>query len=117
MRKNDWKLAAAVLVLAAAFYLVNTFFLHGDGSTVTVTVDGREFGTYSLDKEQEIAINKTNRLVIKDGKADMIWADCPDKLCVHQKAINRDGETIVCLPNKVVAEVRGGERELDAVAN
>lgn len=118
MKKNDWKLAAAVLIIAVAFYLVNTFLVHKGGSTVTVKVKGKEFGTYSLSKDQEIDINGTNRLVIKDGKADMTWADCPDKLCVHQKAIDRDKETIVCLPNKVVAEVHSDEEsDLDAVAN
>lgn len=118
MKKNDWRLAALVLVIAAVFYLINTFLVHDNGSTVTVKVDGEVFGTYSLDEEREIDIGGTNRLVIRDGKADMTWADCPDKLCVHQKAIGRDGETIVCLPNKVVAEVHGPDGDgLDAVAN
>ena len=46
------------------------------------------------------------------------FADCPDKLCVHQKAVSRDGESIICLPNKVVVSIEGGEdREMDAVAN
>ena len=39
----------------------------------------------------------------------MISADCPDKLCVNQHAISSNGETIVCLPNKVVVEVEDGE--------
>ena len=59
----------------------------------------------------------TNLLVIKDGKADVTEADCPDKLCVHQKAISKTNETIVCLPNKVVVQVIGaGESELDSIA-
>ena len=54
--------------------------------------------------------------MIEDGKADMVWADCPDKLCVNQKAISREGESIICLPNKVViSSVGGEEREVDAV--
>ena len=45
-------------------------------------------------------------------------ADCPDLLCVHQKAISKEGESIICLPNKVVVTIRGGEEtELDAVTN
>ena len=50
-----------------------------------------------------------NTLVIENGKADMISADCPDKLCVKQHAISSNGETIVCLPNKVVVEIEDGE--------
>ena len=48
-------------------------------------------------------------VTIENGKADMISADCPDKLCVNQHAISSNGETIVCLPNKVVVEVEDGE--------
>ena len=31
-------------------------------------------------------------------------ADCPDHLCLKQKAVDSTGGTIVCLPNKVVIE-------------
>ena len=44
-------------------------------------------------------------LVISDGKADMESADCPNQICVHHGAISHTGETIVCLPNRVVIEV------------
>ena len=48
----------------------------------------------------------------------MTDADCPDQLCVHQKAASKNHESIICLPNKVVVEVDGSEeREFDAVAN
>ena len=103
--------------IAAGFYLT-----HQDtGASVEVTVDGAIYGTYPLDVDKEIPIQKdgktTNLLVIKDGKADVTEADCPDKLCVHQKAISKTNETIVCLPNKVVVQVIGaGESELDSIA-
>ena len=52
------------------------------------------------------------------GKAKMTDADCPDQLCVHQKAASKNHESIICLPNKVVVEVDGSEEsEFDAVAN
>jgi len=49
--------------------------------------------------------------VIRDGKADMKEADCPDKLCVHQKAISAENESIVCLPNRVVVTVTNSKKE------
>ena len=117
MKKNDWILAGAVLAAALIFYLVNSFVVHKEGDVVVVTVEGEVFGTYPLDEDQEIDINGTNHLSIQDGRADMTQADCPDKLCVHQNAISRDRETIVCLPNQVVAEVSGGEEEeLDSIS-
>ena len=48
----------------------------------------------------------------------MTDADCPDLLCVHQRAIDKEDETIVCLPNKVVVKVVGAKQksDLDSVA-
>jgi hypothetical protein len=72
-----------------------------------------------VSQEVDIVIDgvTTNVLVIEDGKADMTDADCPDRLCVHQRAISRNNETIVCLPNKVVVQVTGGEEsEFDSIA-
>ena len=98
------------LVLTAAVYCFSD-----NGSEITVTVDGRLYGTYALSNPQEIPIELdgrvANMVVIEAGAAHMEDADCPDKLCVHQGAISRDGQTIVCLPHKLVVEVVGGEKE------
>ena len=116
MKKNDWILIAAVLAVSAVF--LGGYFCRPqqkDGAAV-VTIDGEVFGSWPLSEDRTVEIGDGNRLVIKDGKADMVWADCPDKLCVNQKAISREGESIICLPNKVVVSITGGEeRELDAV--
>ena len=62
--------------------------------------------------------NGTNVMQIKDGKVTMKKADCKDQICADHKAIEKSGETIVCLPHKVVIEIRsedGKEQELDGV--
>ena len=44
-------------------------------------------------------------------------ADCPDQICVHQRAISKNGESIICLPNKVVVSIEGAEdSQIDVVA-
>jgi hypothetical protein len=46
----------------------------------------------------------------------MAEADCPDGLCVKQHKIDKTGQTIVCLPHRVVIEIEGGQtNELDGV--
>jgi len=73
-----------------------------------ITVDGKEYGTYSLLEEQTIVIedgDAKNVIVIKGGKAYMQEASCPDQLCVDQNEISFDKESIICLPNKVVLTV------------
>ena len=98
------------IALTAAIYLFS-----GSGSEVRITVDGQLYGTYVLSEPQEIPIELDGRIanvvVIENGEAHMSDADCPDGLCMHQGAISRDGQTIVCLPHKLVVEVVGGEKE------
>ncbi len=105
MKKGDWILAAAVLLIAG---LLGTWFLLGksEGKQVVVTIDGQEFGTYPLDKDQVIEIGDGNRLEIHDGTADMTWADCPDQVCVHAAPISQEQELIVCMPHKVIVAVK-----------
>lgn len=109
-RRNDIIFIAALLLIAAAvmFYL---FVLRESGNVVKVTVDGELYGTYSLSEDITVDIvsgdnaSELNRLVISDGKAHMEHATCPDGICVDHRPIFRDGESIVCLPNRVVVTV------------
>lgn len=103
MKKNDWILAGGVLVIACLMGIL-IYWSQSKGHYVVVTVNGEEYGHYDLDEDQTVDINETNRLEIKDGKASMIYADCPDKLCVHMVPISRSHEMIVCMPNKVTVE-------------
>ena len=99
----------AVLLVAAAIGMFYLFVLREGGDTVRVTVDGELFGVYSLEENitQDIHTDGEglNRLVIEDGKAKMVSATCPDGICVAHSPIYRNGESIVCLPNKVVVTV------------
>ena len=41
----------------------------------------------------------------------------PDKLCVKQGEISKAGESIICLPNRIIVSVEGGEESgIDATA-
>ena len=119
MKKNDKILIVIVLAVAVLVFLIHNLLGGKGADTVTVKVDGKITGTYSLIENQTIEINDgSNILKIEDGIADMIEADCPDKLCVKQKAVSKNGESIICLPNEVIVEVESNEdSEYDAVVN
>ena len=118
MKFKDLLLLLGILVIAFLGAIGVQILSVKEAERIQVSVDGQVFGVYSLHKDQEIKINDTNYLIIKDGVADMIEADCPDQICVNQKAVSKTGETIVCLPNKVIVDVKGVESgELDAVTN
>ena len=56
-------------------------------------------------------------ITVQDGQVFVSGASCPDKLCMAQGHKSHGGETIVCLPNKLVVSVVGGDGgQTDAVA-
>lgn len=115
MKKKDYIVIIGVLLVAVMIWIGFGQLWKSDGSIVEVTVDGEVLGTYRLDQDQTVQIQETNVLVIQNGKADMTDANCPDRLCVHQKAISKSGETIVCLPNKVIVTIIGTEESAEDV--
>ena len=75
------------------------------GDSVTVTVDGKFYASYSLSEDRRVEIvteNGYNILIIKGGEAYVESASCPDGICVGHRPISLSGESIICLPNKVV---------------
>lgn len=122
--KRDRVFLGIALVIALAGILWFFFGYSTPGAMVEITVDGEIIGTYPLAEEREISIptenGKTNRLMIAKGQASMLWADCPDQICVNHKAVSHGGEEIVCLPNRVVVRILeeggNGNREPDAIA-
>ena len=119
LKKKDLILILIILCVAGLTVLAHTYIGGRGADKVVVKVDGVIQGTYSLSEDGRIEINDgTNVIEISNGKADMIEADCPDQLCVNQKAVSRNHENIICLPNKVVVEVESVEEsEYDAVTN
>ncbi len=121
MTKRDAAFAGCVFLCALVIWLFYQFVLPGDRNLIRITVDGELFGVYFLEQDQVISIGEHNECRIEDGSVKMIHADCPDQLCVHQKAVDKNGGTIICLPNRVVIEAVNGDGdgtdpEPDAVA-
>ena len=103
---KDIILIAVLLVLGISVFLIIEYGRE-DGTHVKVTVNGELIAEYSLNEDGEYLLNGgTNLLIISDGKAFIKDADCPDGLCINQGKISRSGERIVCLPNRVMIEVR-----------
>lgn len=105
--RNDLILISVIVLLSAAVFGV--FLLtRSKGYEVSVRIDGSEVGRYSLDEDIYTVITSGknnehyNALQISDGKALVVDANCKDEICVDHIPISNEGETIVCLPHKVV---------------
>lgn len=112
--RNDFIFIAVLLLVVVALGL-GFYLFRGEGNTVIVTVDKKEVGRYPLSKDTIVEIRtgteeeELNLLVIKDGKAYVETATCPDGICAGHKPISREGESIVCLPHKVVITIDSAE--------
>ena len=82
------------------------------GITVQIFSDNQLVNELPLNKDAYYTVSielGTNTIVIENGRAFVIDADCPDKLCEKQSAISLPGEMIICLPHKLIVEVHDGE--------
>lgn len=104
MKKKEVIFILGILVFAGVLWGALSLIRRGSSDTIRITVDGELYGTYPLNQDQIIPIGDTNVCRIKDGKATMIEAQCPDHLCLRQGPVGTSGGTIVCLPNKIVIE-------------
>lgn len=113
MKKKDWILVCGVLALAFFCWLVPRglgLFAKPGENVLKISVKGELYGIYSMQENQIIKIGNTNICEIKENKVIMLQAECPDHLCMHQGPIDTQGETIVCLPNRVVLEVAAKDK-------
>ena len=108
-----------ILILLGGILTVSSLISGADKTQVVIKVEGKVYGTYSLSKDQTITIEEYghyNRVEIKDGKVQMMEANCHNQLCVNQGAITTSNIPIVCLPNRVVVEIVDGEEEVDVLS-
>ncbi|MDR0851998.1 MAG: NusG domain II-containing protein [Clostridiales Family XIII bacterium] len=129
IKKTALQIRTADVILTAALFVgavIGAFFaanagVYADDARVTVTVGGELYGVYALSEAQEIVVDKTyeNVIMIEEDSSGrmrvrMKSADCPGQDCVHRPPIDRTGQSIVCLPNMLSVEIRGGEGDADA---
>lgn len=78
---------------------------------VSVQVNGQEVQKIQLDKTM---VGKTvrveteggyNLIEIGDGKVRVLEADCRDQIDVLQGWISKPGETLVCLPHRLILQI------------
>ncbi len=95
-----------ILLLVCLYYIVAT--RTGSASIVSVSINGEQ-KQFDLSQDQIYTIQTEkgyNILQIQNRTTTIIEADCPDQICVQQKTITHMGEMIVCLPHKVVVEIK-----------
>lgn len=117
---KPWDLIIIVCLILVSFLPLVVFGMQQREAPATVTavlkVDGQVIKTFDLD-EQEAAY--TYRYEADDGDYNLIEVDgeqirikeanCGDQVCVRRGWISKSGETIVCLPHKLVVEINASD--------
>ena len=137
IRKADIALVV-VCVLAAVLTGVFLILYRREGDVVRVSCDGEQLAGFAfpaagiqdrqyylvwVEDGQMTVSNCGNAPVIPDGGAFNLFsvadgvvrmeaADCRDQICVRHRAVSAVGESIICLPHKLVVEITTGEAHL-----
>lgn len=118
IRKSDIILLVTLLILS--FIPEGIFWAYSKDDAqakvvAVVTVDGKEYKTIPLTGHvgtDTFTIHTGagyNEIRVHDESIGIVEADCPDQVCVHEGFLSRPGETSVCLPHKVMIEVRAAD--------
>ena len=120
LTKGDKFLVFIVILLSVlAMGYIKIKALSNNKKYVSIQVNGEEIKKIIFDSK---LIGKTipieteygyNIIEIGDEKLRVIEASCPDKIDVKQGYISGIGETIVCLPNKLVIEIKGLDQDTE----
>ena len=120
-KKTTLLLGALLLVvgISAAAVLLGG----GGGTTAVISKDGQVLHEIRLDTLMEPKTfhitgenGEENLVRVERGRVCMESASCPDQVCVDQGYIDNGVLPIVCLPNKVIITIEGGEDSIDAAA-
>lgn len=114
IRKNDIFLVASVIILCIIISVI-PFFFSSDGSSVLIYVDGDLYAEKSLNENSVTDIDGLMQVVIENGKAYVKNSVCPNGACEHSAPVSSSGESIICLPNKIMIKI-SGETEMDAIS-
>jgi hypothetical protein len=111
-------LLIAALVALPAWALVRSWRATNGQSVAYVYQNNRLLGAYRLDRDQVILIGNRARpdmkIEIRGGAIRVAESDCPKGICKQAGWIRTPGRSIMCVPNRVLIQLKGASSEYDA---
>ncbi|MDR2655574.1 MAG: NusG domain II-containing protein [Oscillospiraceae bacterium] len=103
-----------VIALFALILWLIFFPAKKKAAVAVISVNGQEFRRIALDSvagpyELPLDCQPPLALMIERGCVYVLWAECPDKLCIRAGKLRKNGDTAVCLPAGVVVRLEAGE--------
>lgn len=125
MTKADRGLAFFLIIISLALWAWKTWGFHSSTLKVQAIYDGQIIFSTDLG-EGDSQLYRLSlpggdaNLEVKDGAVRLLGVDddfCPEKICIRTGWIKNQGESIVCVPNKLVIQIIGALGEgVDAIS-
>jgi len=113
----DVLLIAALLALPG-WALVRSWRAAREQPVAYIYQNNRLLGAYQLDRDQTITVGVKARpdmtIEIRNGAIRVAESDCPKGVCKHAGWVRTPGRSIMCVPNRVLIELKGQPRDYDA---
>ncbi|MDE5741123.1 MAG: NusG domain II-containing protein [Oscillospiraceae bacterium] len=116
LRLRDVFIIVSIIAAVLVFY---TLLPDSGGGTAVVLHDGGVIAEIPLDGSGEYTFPQVPDMVFTagDGAVSVTASGCGDKTCIRTGKISGQGEAIICVPNKIVVQIKGSTKEsgVDAV--
>jgi hypothetical protein len=113
LKKLDYVVIIILTLFTIASFIGTIFYSNKKYNEVYVEieVDGKLYKKVPLQNHEEIikieSAEGVNIIEITQGKVHVEDANCPDKVCVKDGFISKPGQILVCLPNRVLIQIKG----------
>ena len=115
--KGDIILIAGLLLLCLVLFV--TSFGKSEGLRAEIYVGGEKTHSIALsevEKGYTLTENGCQLLIERDG-VSFIDSPCGDRLCIKKGKLKRQGDTMACVPERVVVIIKSnGKKQIDGVA-
>ena len=107
-----------ILIVVLSLFSIGFPFLYGyfstPGSEVEIYENNRLIKQLKIDIDSIIELKSTiGKFIVEinKGKVHVAGSQCPAKICMKTGWIHKDGQCIVCAPNKILIKITGGKKQ------
>lgn len=117
MKKWDYIIITLVLIVSSIGFMITNSIQNKTYKEkyIEITLNGKLIKTiditdsnYKLDFEVKDE-SHLNTFKVENGGVSIVHANCSDEVCVKSGFIDKVGQTLVCLPHKLIVEIKGIE--------
>lgn len=115
IKKGDLIILGCIFIVCMLLMFVWVKF-SGPGAYVIIKSDNKVVGKYDLHKDGLYRIesdNGYNIVAIKEGEVFVVESDCHNQICVNTHSISSSGQSIMCLPHKMLVTITGRSGDVD----